>query len=195
MTTDAPGTGTQPDPTNTPPSGDTPPPDTGTQPTDWEAEAKKWQELARKHEARAKANAAAAKERDELKQSMMSEQEKAIEQARNEARVAALREAGAKIAAAEVRAAAAGRLGDEQLTTLLEGLNLAAFINDDGEVDLDKVRKFVDGIAPAPVNDTPQPPSFDLGQGARGTAKASTGSHALSGTQFEADLRNKLGIG
>lgn len=193
MTTDAPGTGTQPDPTNTPPSDDTPPPDTGTQPTDWEAEAKKWQELARKHEARAKANAAAAKERDELKQSMMSEQEKAIEQARNEARVAALREAGAKIAAAEVRAAAAGRLADEQLNTLLEGLNLAAFINDDGEVDTDKVRKFVDGIAPA-APDGAAPPSFDLGQGPRGNRPPSTGGHALSGTQFETDLRRKLGV-
>jgi hypothetical protein len=70
---------------------------------------------------------------------------------------------GSKLAAAEVRAAAAGRLTDEQLVTLLDGLNLSAFVGDDGEVDQAKVVKFVDGIAPK----TDAPGFPDLGQGAR----------------------------
>ena len=142
-------------------------PDTGDQAPDLTSEVEKWKAQARKHEERAKANAQAAKELEEFKRQSMSETEKAIEQARTEGRQQALAEAGGKIAAAELRAAASGRMSDEQVDTLLDGLNLARFVGEDGEVDRDAVTKFVDGIAPKQQEATP--PGFpDLGQGARG---------------------------
>lgn len=140
--------------------------DTDDQSTDLTAELDKWKAQARKHEERAKANAKAAKELEEFKRQSMSETEKAIDEARNEGRKQALTEAGSKIAAAEVRAAATGRMTAEQVDTLVDGINLARFIDDDGEVDRDAVTQFVDGIAPQ--QDSPPSP-LDLGQGARGT--------------------------
>ena len=141
-------------------------PDTGDQGPDLAAELDKWKAQARKHEERAKANAKAAKELEEFRKQSMTETEKAIEEARTEGRRQALTEAGTKVAAAELRAAAAGRMTAEQLDTLLDGINLARFIDDDGEVDRDALAGFVDGIAPQ-KDSTGSP--LDLGQGARGT--------------------------
>lgn len=141
--------------------------------TDWEAEAKKWQGLARKHEERAKTNANATKELEQLRQSSMSDQEKAVAQAKIEGRAEALREAAGKVAEAELRAAATGRLTEQQLSSLLDGVDVGRFIDETGDVDRDKVTKFVDGIAPKPT-ETPGPAWPDLAQGARGAA--STGS-------------------
>jgi ferric-dicitrate binding protein FerR (iron transport regulator) len=139
-------------------------PDTGADTPDHAAEAEKWKALARKHEAQAKANAKAAKELDEFRKQSMTETEQAVEEARNDGRRQALVEAGSRIAAAEVRAAATGRLTADQLDTLLDGINLARFVSDEGEVDQTAVAKFVDGIAPQPEGRTA---AFDLGQGAR----------------------------
>lgn len=117
---------------------------------------------------KAQANAQAARELEQVRQSSMTEQEKAVAQAKAEARTEALREAGGRLVAAEVRAAAAGRLDDKQLSTLLDGLNVAAFVSEDGEVDAKRIGQFVDGIAPKNTT-TGAPTGFpDLGQGARG---------------------------
>lgn len=145
---------------------------------------------ARKWEERAKANAKAAKELEEFRQQSMSETEKAIEQARTEGRRQALTETGQKIAAAELRAAASGRMTDEQLTTLLDGLNLARFVDDDGEVDREALTAFVDGIAPKPTEDEPAVPLLDLGQGARSVGQ----NAALNGDPLLRSLKEKLGI-
>lgn len=154
-------------PEQTEPEAEHAEPDTGEQQaSDPTAEAEKWKSLARKHEAQAKANAKAAKELEEFRKQSMTETEQAIEAARTEGRRQALTEAGSKVAAAEVRAAATGRMSAEQVSTLIDGINLARFIDDDGEVDRDAVASFVDGIAPQ-QDSTPSP--LDLGQGARGT--------------------------
>jgi hypothetical protein len=164
------------DPTSTDPTTTTPPPapdaPTATDDTtDWKAEAEKFKTLSRKHEERAKANAAAAKELEQVRQQHMTEQEKAVEQARAEGRSEAVRASSERVVSAEIRAAAAGRLSKEQLDELVDGINTAKFVDDDGDVDVDKVQRFVDGIAPAPTD-----PGFpDLGQGARG---AGTGGSA-----------------
>lgn len=142
-------------------------PDTGDQTPDPTAELEKWKAQARKHEERAKANAKAAKELEDFKRQTMSETEKAIDEARTAGRREALTEAGSRIAAAEFRAAASGRMGLEQIETLLDGVNLARFVNDDGDVDRSAVSKFVDGIAPQPTENQPAVPLLDLGQGAR----------------------------
>ena len=166
-------------------------PDTGDQTPDLTAEVDKWKALAKKHEARAKDNAKAAQELEEFRKQSMSETEKAIEQARTEGRREALTEAGAKIAAAELRAAATGRMTTEQLDTLVEGINLARFVDEDGEVDRDAVVKFVDGIAPPPTEDTTSTATaLDLGQGTRNAGQ----NAALNGDPLLRSLKDKLGI-
>jgi hypothetical protein len=144
-------------------------------------EAEKWKQLARKHEERAKANAQAAAELEELKRSMLSDTERAIEQAKAEARQATVAEY-------------AGRLLDAKLETLLNGKTLtanailafdkSAFIQADGTVNDDAMRAWVDSNTA-----TPATPAFpDLGQGTRGNAPA------LNSDPLLADLKAKLGI-
>lgn len=180
---------TNPDPA-TPPAA-TPPPAapaaTGGE-TDWQAEAEKWQSLARKHEDRSKSNAAAAKELEQLKTSMLDDQQKAVAEAKAAGVAEAAARYGSQIVAAEIRAAAAGRLEAEQVATLVDGINLAAFLTDDGDVDTDKVSAFIDGLAPK-ADPSPGSPFPDLGQGARPGAGV-----ALNGDPLEAALKAKLGI-
>jgi hypothetical protein len=171
--------------------------DTGDDVAKLQAELDKWKTQSRKHEERAKANAAAQAELDKVKQSQMSEQEKAVAQARAEAKAEgkaeAVAELGPRLIAAEIRGAAAGRLEDDQLTTLMEGINVAAFLTDDGEVDTAKVTKFVNGIAPAQEDDAGQRrPNLDLGQGARGGGGG--GNKALNGDPLLRDLKAKVGV-
>ena len=106
-------------------------------------------------------------ELEKLRASTMSEQEKAVAAAKTEgAREAALT-AGRRLAAAEFRAAAAGRLSDAGAA--LELIDLARFVGDDGEPDTKAIAAAVDKIAAAaalPVNGkTPLVPA-----GVRGTA-------------------------
>lgn len=160
------------------------PPDTGDQQQDWQAEAEKWKALARKHETenakaleRIRTNTAALKELEQLKQQSMTEQEKAVAQARAEARTEALRTVGGRLVDAEVRVAATGRPID--VPTLLEGLDRTRFLNDDGEPDTAAITAWVDKLAPPPAE--PAKPGFpDLGQGARGTATSSSPSTAMN---------------
>jgi hypothetical protein len=165
-------------------------PDTDT--TDWKAEAEKWKTQARKHEDRAKAHQAAAKELEQVKAASMSEQERAVAQAVAEARQQTLAEVGSHLAAAEVRVAAAGRLDDDQLVTLLDSIDLPKFLNEDGSVDTDKVNALVDGIAPK-APDTPNVfEQVDLGQGSR---NGNSPQHmALNGDPLLSAVRDRLGI-
>lgn len=100
----------------------------------------------------------------ELEQAQMTEQERAVAEAKAAGRAEALAEVSVKLVNSEFKAAAAGRLDDDNLTTLLEGINHATFLDDSGEVTVERVRALIDGIAPAP-----QQGAADLGQGARST--------------------------
>lgn len=157
--------------------------------TDWKAEAEKWQALARKHEDRAKTNSQAAKELEEFRRQSMTDQERAIEAARSEAKQEAIAAFAGRVAEAELRAAAAGRLTDDQVSTLLDGVNLTRFVGDDGEVDRAAVARFVDGIAPKTAETNERQTFPDLGQGAR-TAT----SMALNGDPLLQSVMAKLGI-
>ncbi len=165
--------------------------DTGDAGKDWAAEAAKWRDLARKHEERSKTNANAAKELEQLRHQSMSDQEKAVAEAKAAGLAEGLVAGAVKVAAAEIRAAAAGRPIDVE--ALLEGTNLAVFIDDDGEVDRVKVARFVEGIAPKPEDDEKETRQGfpDLGQGARGGANNNA---ALNGDPLLRDLKAKLGI-
>lgn len=139
------------------------PAETVTESTDWKAEAEKWKSLSRKNEEKAKANNAQLKELEEFKKAQMSEQDKALEAAKAEARKGAITEMGAKLVAAEVRVAAAGRLDAEKLSVLLDGLNLGKFLTDAGDPDTEAITSWVDSIVPK------SDPTFpDLGQGKTG---------------------------
>jgi hypothetical protein len=147
--------------------------------TDWKAEAERWKGLARKHEDRAKANATAARELDDARKQSMTDVERAVAEARIEARRETLVETGARLVDAEVRAAAAGRAVD--VTALLEATDRQRFIGEDGEPDTKAIRTWVERIAPK-TNALP-----DLGQGTRS-------SEPLNGDPLEQSLRLKLGM-
>lgn len=145
-----------------------------TETVDWQAEAEKWKAQARKNEERAKTNATAAKELETLRASTMSEQEKAVAEARESGRAEAFAEAAVELVDAALAREAGSRLTDDQLSILTGGLDRKAFLDADGKVDLTAVKSFVDGIAPAPQEQpqTPPHPLVDLGQGSRGTPPA-----------------------
>ncbi|MDH4158662.1 MAG: hypothetical protein OEV62_00210 [Actinomycetota bacterium] len=131
-------------------------------------ELERWKAQARKHEDRAKANKDAVSELERVKREAMSEQERAVADAAEAARQGILRDVGAKLVHAEIRAAAAGRLPDETLSTLTEAIDVARFLGDGATVDTDAVKAFVDGLVPPPPSPVlPSPlPVADIGQGA-----------------------------
>lgn len=159
------------------------------------AEVEKWKTQSRKHEDRAKANKTAADELERVKRESMSEAEKLVAEARDAGKKEALSLVGGTLAKAEVRAQASGRIDEQQLATLLEHLDVAPFVGDDGTVDADKVKKFVDGIAPPAGEEGQQTQTptrrRDLGQGNRG---GDSSSMALNGDPILASVKSKLGI-
>lgn len=154
---------------------------------DYKAELEKAQKESRKWEDRAKQNSAAKTELEKLREASMSDQEKAVEAARAEARAAMLKEFGGNLVDAEIKVAAAGRLDDAQLEALLGVVDRSALLEEDGTVKADAVKAFVDRLAPAPA-ESARPLLPDLGQGARG------GPPALNSTQLQKDLEKALGI-
>lgn len=174
-------------------SGDDTGTDTGSaETTDWKAEAEKWQSLARKHEGRAKANADAAKELEKVRQQAMTEQERAVAEAMAAGRAEAQAMFAAKLADAEFRAAAAGRIDGKALDRIVGALDLSRFVDEDGDPDRKAIAEFIDGIAPAAPKDADRdtrPAFLDLGQGARGGDDL-----ALNGDPLLRDLKATLGI-
>lgn len=152
----------------------TPDPDTSTEhpeeaaTADLAAEVEKWKGLARKNEERAKANAGAARELEQLRQQAMTDQERAVADARAAGRAEAMAEAAADIVRSRIEAAAAGRFQPDQLAVLTGGINPSKFLTDEGQVDTDAVKAFIEGIAPQPSEQpSGPPPPLDLGQGVR----------------------------
>ncbi len=65
----------------------------------------------------------------------MTENERAVTEAEQRGRSAALKDAGVRLARAELRAAAAGQVSTEALDGFLEYADLTRFVGDDGEPD------------------------------------------------------------
>lgn len=149
------------------------------------AEISKWKELSRKNEDRAKANAKAATELEELRAQSMTDQERAVAQARQEARQEALIEAGQGRAVDAIRAAAAGRPVDVE--ALVEGIDPTRFLGDTGEPDREAIEQWVSRVAPERTAG-----SSDFGQGARGVPESD--QRSLNGDPLLRDLKSKLGI-
>jgi hypothetical protein len=133
-----------------------------------------WKHQARKHEDRVKTMSdydALKAERDELKSKTQTADEKAIDAAKAEAATAATTAERAKLApklvAAEFKAINAGRIDVDKMKDVLDGLDYTKFLTPEGDADADKVKRFVDGIAPA--DGKRKWP--DMGQGRRSSQK------------------------
>lgn len=158
------GTPTAQPPTD-PPADDAPKGDE----TDWKAEARKW-------EKQAKANKAAAEERDKLKASQMSDQEKAVAAAKAEGHAEAMKTAGTKLATAELKAAAKDKGLD--LASITDLIKVEQFVGEDGEVDEKAIKAAVAAfakIAPAPAPGRSGAP-LPGGSGGRTTTNATLDS-------------------
>lgn len=118
-----------------------------------------------------------AAELEQFRLAAMSDTEKAVEIARQQARAEVLAEMGGELVSQAVRAAVAGRGVDPD--ALLEGLDPARFLTAEGRPDTDAIEAWVERIAPKPQNGFP-----DLGQGARNVP--------LGGDKLEQLLRNSV---
>lgn len=128
--------------------------------TDWKAEA-------RKHERRLKE---ANKQLADLQAASMSESEKAVSNAVAEAlkenNANWVKQVGGRLVKSEIKAGASGRISDKGLSSLLDGLDVSRFIDDEGEPDTQAIKKFLDDVLPPSSGSK----NVDLGQGARGNA-------------------------
>lgn len=124
-----------------------------------------WKAQSRKHENRVKSMGdysdlkSKASEYDKFLEESKTQAERDVEVARAEGRTEALKESTGRLVQAEFKAAAAGRLSDEQRDELLASLDTSKFVTADGEPDDERIRAFVAAIAP-------RKPA-DLGQGRR----------------------------
>lgn len=128
-----------------------------------------------------KAAKTAAAELDALRKQSMSEQERAVAEARDAGRAEALAEVAADRVDDAVRAAAAGKSVD--VDALLEGLDRNRFVSD-GQPDREAIQGWIDRVAPAATQATP---TVDLGQGVRNTMP-------LNGDGIEQALRRAVGM-
>ena len=148
-----------------------------TEPQDWEAEATRLREelsKARKWEERAKENSAAAKAAEKARLDAMSEQDRAIEEARQSARTEATTAFGKRLARTEFDALAARRNADFDTAPALEYVDLGKFVGEDGEPDTKAITAAVERLVPARADG---PPSFD--GGTRTPAPAQQGMSGL----------------
>lgn len=128
-----------------------------------------WKTNSRKHETRARENADAAKRLADLENNKLSDQEKAIKTALSEAESKWRSEMGQKLTFTELKSKAVAKLGEDKFGKIANGLNVNAFMDDEGNPNSQAIDDFLDGLAPAESNSSNQN-VFDFGQGAQGQA-------------------------
>jgi hypothetical protein len=127
---------------------------------------------------------AVQKELDKLRAQGMTDQERAVADAKESGRKEASVAAGIRVAAAEFRALAAGKLADPGKMLEDGDLNLARFVTDDGEVDKRGLARLVDRLAAAAA---PAPNPGTVPAGPRGAPpeqdflRAALGGHPRIG--------------
>lgn len=144
-----------------------------------------WKAQSRKHESRAKAfdgltpdELASLRDKagkhDALEQELMSDRDKAIAEARKSAESETSSRFLPKLVNAEFRAASAGRVAADKLEAALEFADLAKFVKD-GDVDAEKVAKFVESLSPSAPKQKVGPSSTGLGNKSLGRAPGDQG--------------------
>ena len=133
-------------------------------------EAKKWQA-----------------EVDKVRKSSLTEAEQAVLEAEQRGRQAVLSDFGQRLARSAFVAEAARRNPAYDAQSVLDDLNLARYVGEDGEPDSKAIAAAVERLVPAPAQASglPRP---DPSQGATHTALP------LNGDPIEKALRQKLGI-
>ena len=99
------------------------------------------------------------KELDKVRKSSMSEAEKAVAEAEARGRAEAATQFGTRLVRSEFVAAAAKRNATFDASAVLDDLNLAKFVNDDGDPDQKAIAAAVNRLVP----DASGPPSFEGG--------------------------------
>lgn len=123
---------------------------------------------------------------DELERQNMTEQEKAVAQARAEARQEAMVSSSQRLVRAEVRAAAAGKLADPDDAAFLIG-DLAGYVDGDGEVNTKAIAKAIDALVNAkPYLGVRQEPS-------KPAALPGGGAMPSNGTSMDDFIRHQAG--
>lgn len=138
-------------------------------------------------EKQARANAKAAEELEKLRAESMSEQEKAVEQAKAEGRAEAAREHGRTLAEAKFEAALAKKgldLGD-----LAELIDLGRFVKDDGTVDQQAIGKAVDRLAKVTASRGPGRSGGDFGGGNGGAAPPTSLQERIREAESKGDFK------
>ncbi|MFG2228024.1 hypothetical protein [Streptomyces sp. NPDC048644] len=168
------------DETQDAPVGEPKPEAESAQPTDLAAgdtsgpgEVERWKRMSRENEKRWKQ---ASRELEEIRQAQMTEQEKAIEAARSEARRSTLAEVGTSLAEAEIRAqsAAAG------VAVPTDYLDLTRFVGEDGRANREAVSAFITSL-PQPQEQEPEFPQL-----------MGTGHHRSGGNDISSMDPNEL---
>ncbi len=104
-----------------------------------------------------------AQKLDEIEEANASQLEKAVKAARGEERAAVQREYAEQSARFAAKAQLEARLGKDAAAELLDDINIAKYVNDDGSVDEDGIGALAARLAPA----APPP---NLHQGRQGAA-------------------------
>jgi hypothetical protein len=149
--------------------------------TDWKAAARKWEQRSKEHQK-------AARDLEQQRQASMTEAERAIAEAEQRGRTAAATEFGTRLVRASFAAEAARRNPAFVAEAVMDDLNLARFVGDDGEPDIEAITAAVTRLVPEPA--TNPRPVGDADLGVRGTPPI-----ALNGDGIEQALKRKLGIG
>lgn len=157
-----------------------------TTPTATDDDAGKWKELSRKNEREAKR---LRSELEKAQQASMSEQEKAVAQAKAAGFTEGQSAATVRLRRAEVRAAASGLLADPDDAVHL--LDLEKYLpNDDGDFD----RKVMEADITALVKAKPYLGAMPGNGSGEGGPRGKPQPHALNGDPLLGALKSKLGI-
>lgn len=176
-------------PDTTTPEGETAPPekDLASLLAEAQAEAEKWKKNSRKNEERAKSNATAAQELEEQRRKAMTDQERAVAEARDQAMAEVRAEMAGGLVAAEFKAASVAAGLDPD--AFADGVDVGKFLTDEGRPDTDAISAFVARFKPAPVEEPKFPTIFgDFGQSSGREAQP------LDSDPLMRDLKNKLGV-
>jgi hypothetical protein len=133
----------------------------------WKAQSQKHEKRASKFKDLTPESLAELREKadahDALQHELMSDHEKALEEARAAARAEVAAEFLPQLVHAKFETASAGRLQGDQLAKILAPVDLSKFVTD-GQVDAAKVAAYIDDVAPAALDPRRGPSPFGLGR-------------------------------